>query len=202
MMAAASWLAGEPWSDHPRCTHPSLAAIARLVNDACTQTGRDRLLHLVPDLIGLRGRKPDLAPALVLLCTETARHQAPGGRAARLAARADSRRAARRLQRLRHGGPLARWTRLTDRLYARTVVERVAARTVAQLSAATTATADEDLLDLLRQALQLSRGILSHQLTPSVSTSGPVMAPTAAVDGRRGSHRHARCAVRIDGHRG
>ena len=28
-MELASLLAGEPWSDHPACTHPLLAAVAR-----------------------------------------------------------------------------------------------------------------------------------------------------------------------------
>ena len=32
-MEMASYLAGERWSDHPRCTHPLLASVARLVND-------------------------------------------------------------------------------------------------------------------------------------------------------------------------
>jgi len=32
-MEMASYLAGEPWSDHPACTHPLLAAMARGVND-------------------------------------------------------------------------------------------------------------------------------------------------------------------------
>ena len=32
-MELASYLAGERWSDHPACTHPLLAAIARLVNE-------------------------------------------------------------------------------------------------------------------------------------------------------------------------
>ncbi len=32
-MELASYLAGERWSDHPACTHPLLAAVARDVND-------------------------------------------------------------------------------------------------------------------------------------------------------------------------
>ena len=32
-MELASYLAGERWSDHPACTHPLLAALARDVND-------------------------------------------------------------------------------------------------------------------------------------------------------------------------
>jgi hypothetical protein len=52
-MEMASFLAGEPWSDHPSCTHPLLAALARLVNDATTDAHRQDLAGLVPDVIGL-----------------------------------------------------------------------------------------------------------------------------------------------------
>ena len=37
-MEFASYLAGERWSDHPRCTHPLLSAVARLVNDNTSDT--------------------------------------------------------------------------------------------------------------------------------------------------------------------
>jgi len=52
-MELASYLAGERWSDHPACTHPLLAALARLVNDHTTDAGRSELARLVPSVIGL-----------------------------------------------------------------------------------------------------------------------------------------------------
>jgi hypothetical protein len=52
-MELVSYMAGEPWSDHPDCTHPALAAIARDVNDYTTDDGRHRLAPLVPSVIGL-----------------------------------------------------------------------------------------------------------------------------------------------------
>jgi hypothetical protein len=52
-MELASYLAGERWSDHPACTHPLLATLARLVNDHTTDAGRERLVVLVPSVIGL-----------------------------------------------------------------------------------------------------------------------------------------------------
>lgn len=58
-MEFASFLAGEKWSDHPACTHPSLAALARLVNDWTSDTNRPRLAHLVPSVIGLTSPVPD-----------------------------------------------------------------------------------------------------------------------------------------------
>jgi hypothetical protein len=54
-MEWASLLAGEQWSDHPRCTHPLLAHLARMVNDAVGDPARQRLVPLVPDVIGLTG---------------------------------------------------------------------------------------------------------------------------------------------------
>jgi hypothetical protein len=54
-MELASLLAGEPWSDHPACTHPLLAAVARQVNDHTSDAGRSRLTELIPSVIGLTG---------------------------------------------------------------------------------------------------------------------------------------------------
>jgi hypothetical protein len=54
-MEFASLLAGERWSDHPSCTHPLLAAVARHVNDYTTDAGRSRLVELIPSVIGLTG---------------------------------------------------------------------------------------------------------------------------------------------------
>lgn len=52
-MEMASYLAGERWSDHPSCTHPLLAAAARLVNDHTSDAARQRLAPLIPAVIGL-----------------------------------------------------------------------------------------------------------------------------------------------------
>jgi hypothetical protein len=52
-MELASLLAGERWSDHPACTHPLLAAVARQVNDHTSDAGRPRLAKLIPSVIGL-----------------------------------------------------------------------------------------------------------------------------------------------------
>jgi hypothetical protein len=57
-MELASYLAGERWSDRPSCTHPLLAALARLVNDHTSDEGRDALGPLVPSVIGLTSADP------------------------------------------------------------------------------------------------------------------------------------------------
>jgi hypothetical protein len=57
-MEFASYLAGERWSDHPACTHPLLASLARQVNDHISDDERQTLLPLVPDVIGLATEDP------------------------------------------------------------------------------------------------------------------------------------------------
>ena len=57
-MELASYLAGEKWSDHPRCTHSLLAALARDVNDHVSDGYRVWLAPLIPDVIGLNTGDP------------------------------------------------------------------------------------------------------------------------------------------------
>jgi hypothetical protein len=65
-MEFASLLAGERWSDHPACTHPLLAAVARHVNDHTSDAGRSRLAVLVPSVIGLTGDDPRIDARVAL----------------------------------------------------------------------------------------------------------------------------------------
>jgi len=54
-MEFASFLAGERWSDHPACTHPLLAQLARRVNDLIGDEGRQELVPLIPLVVGRLG---------------------------------------------------------------------------------------------------------------------------------------------------
>lgn len=54
-MEYASVLAGERWSDHPACTHPLLAELARQVNDNTGDAERQQLTMLIPSVVGRRG---------------------------------------------------------------------------------------------------------------------------------------------------
>lgn len=65
-MEFASYLAGESWSDHPVCTHPALASLARLVNDCTSDSARPLLTELIPSVIGLRGSDPRVPMAVAL----------------------------------------------------------------------------------------------------------------------------------------
>ena len=59
-MEMASWLAGEKWSDHPPCTDPVLAALAREVNDHLDAEHRAEIVPMIPDVIGTTSDDPRL----------------------------------------------------------------------------------------------------------------------------------------------
>jgi hypothetical protein len=71
-MEMASYLAGERWSDHPSCTHPLLAGLARLVNDHTSDAGRQRLTSLIPSVIGLTSDDLHVDALISLRCATTA----------------------------------------------------------------------------------------------------------------------------------
>ncbi len=71
-MELASYLAGERWSDHPACTHPLLAALARLVNDNTSDESRAQLVRLVPSIIGLASDDLRVDAHIALRCATTA----------------------------------------------------------------------------------------------------------------------------------
>src|SRR5262245_40721612 len=110
-MEVTSVLAGERWSDHPRCTHPVLAEAARLINDQVGDDAPRRLVPWIPEVIGTNRRHPLITAQLV---TALARHG--------LAVRPDDaglhwadHRARRRIARWESGGPVRRcWLRSTD----------------------------------------------------------------------------------------
>lgn len=54
-MEFASYLAGERWSDHPSCTHPLLGQLARQVNDNLSDGDRQKLVPLIPSVVGRHG---------------------------------------------------------------------------------------------------------------------------------------------------
>jgi hypothetical protein len=71
-MEFASYLAGERWSDHPKCTHPLLATMARLVNDFSSDDARPRLARLIPPVIGLTSDDLRVDVTIVLRAARTA----------------------------------------------------------------------------------------------------------------------------------
>ena len=71
-MEFASYLAGEPWSDHPSCTDPVLATLARAVNDTMHDDRRGELITDIPRVIGLRGDQLRLGLIVALRAAVTA----------------------------------------------------------------------------------------------------------------------------------
>ncbi|MFC7598043.1 hypothetical protein ACFQU3_22205 [Terrabacter sp. GCM10028922] len=71
-MEMASFLAGERWSDHPSCTHPVLATLARCVNDMLDETHRQRLVTMIPEVVGLNPDDRRVPTALVLTAARAA----------------------------------------------------------------------------------------------------------------------------------
>lgn len=66
-MELASYLAGERWSDSPKCTDPTLAGLARMINDSTSDEGRPALAPLVPSVVGIRDLPSTFAGDLALL---------------------------------------------------------------------------------------------------------------------------------------
>lgn len=76
-MELASFIAGERWSDHPACTHPLLAEVARTTNDRTSDAGRPLLAPLIPSVVGLITDDPRADARIALHCALTALPVAP-----------------------------------------------------------------------------------------------------------------------------
>ncbi len=80
LMEYTSLLAGERFSDAPRCTDPVLAAIARAVNDYSRDASRQRIAPFAGDLTTAEGAGEDVQRRLVRHCLLTALSRATGTR--------------------------------------------------------------------------------------------------------------------------
>ena len=76
-MEFASWLAGERFSDHPACTHPLLATVARGVNDNLTDAGRQRIVRLISEVVGVNGDDPLVDVTITVRAAAMAITEAP-----------------------------------------------------------------------------------------------------------------------------
>jgi len=110
LMEYVSVLSGAAFSDHPRCTDPTLAAFARLVNDACTDVGRQRLALFAPALAATSAAGPRRTVAVVGAVVDGACTAA--GEPTALSRH--RRRAQRRYARVTGTGPLAAVARALD----------------------------------------------------------------------------------------
>ena len=67
LLELVSWVAGEPWSDHPECVSPILGAFGRQLNDRLPDTKRQQLRPLIPRLVGTAGDGHDEARGYLAL---------------------------------------------------------------------------------------------------------------------------------------
>ena len=70
LMEAVAYVAGEAWSDRPACVSPCLAAYGRALNDAMPTKQRQRLIPLIPRLIGTA--QPELEQQRAYLLADVA----------------------------------------------------------------------------------------------------------------------------------
>ncbi|HET7310025.1 MAG TPA: hypothetical protein VFJ17_01730 [Mycobacteriales bacterium] len=79
-MEYTSVLAGERFSDSPRCTDPVLAAVARAVNDYSSDRSRQRIAPYAGDLTTAHGAGDDVGRGIVRRCLLSALRYADGTR--------------------------------------------------------------------------------------------------------------------------
>src|SRR5437763_11259885 len=80
LMEYTSVLAGERFSDAPRCPDPVLAAVARAVNDYSSNDSRQRIAPYAGDLTTARGAGDDTQRGIVRRCLLSALAYAEGSR--------------------------------------------------------------------------------------------------------------------------
>jgi hypothetical protein len=155
LMEYVSVLAGERFTDHPRCTEPTLALLARLVNDAVSDDGRGRLAPLAADLSVL-GRADAVGSARLVVVVV---HRARTASASNPGIRRAERRAELRLRRVTRPGSLGRLARALNPLHVRGAGRHRLTTAVCAV-AETPWPAESDRDDALRELLQLAIAVL------------------------------------------
>ena len=61
LLELCSYMASEPWSDHPKCVSPVLGAFGRRLNDGLADEARQRLLPLAERMLNTAGDGQDAA---------------------------------------------------------------------------------------------------------------------------------------------
>lgn len=65
IMELVSYLAKEPWSDHPQCASESITRFCIWINDSGDQSHRDELMTLAPKIINTRDWKKEPTRAAI-----------------------------------------------------------------------------------------------------------------------------------------
>jgi hypothetical protein len=162
-MEYTSVLAGLRFTDRPRCTAPTLAGLARLVNDASSDDARPELARLAPELSVRRHLSAEQSARVVAgVLTSVAdtvelhgeERPADQRRVGRL-----RRQAARELARATAAGSVewAPWVRAAESLHRNGAARLRIERAVRALSVLDAPDRDRVLAALLADALQRSR---------------------------------------------
>ena len=188
-MEFASYLAGERWSDHPQCTHPHIASLARDVNDLVSDEHRNDLAPLIHRVVGLRSDDPHLSVVIAVRAAHAAipvasmdRQRAIAFGVLALIERAPVPQLASLVKEVLQFAPdAAQWARANARLVqvgANTIEQRASAiihcATVG-IALACVDDADARLTALLEQAVADAERYLS--LAPHAATPEPARVP-------------------------
>lgn len=178
-MELASYLAGERWSDHPQCTHPLVAMLARAVNDLTSDAARPRLAILIPSVIGLRSDDPRWSVWISLRAAQTALPVSPSDRqdvlavaiiaGERMLDQLEGREPGTRTQESQDALNMvprtAAWaesfckgSRLRPARFARDAAPSIVAAAVQGISEAGSRDADDALYELLSSTIEAARG--------------------------------------------
>jgi hypothetical protein len=148
LMEYVSVLVGARFDDHPRCTDPTLAGVARLVNDACSDGRRPLLTSFAPLLAATPPVGASGTAAIVRAVVRTVAG-ATGGAALRRRLR----HAEHRCRRVRGDGAAAAVARRLDPLYRRGAGRRHLEASIAALHALPERERDAALVATLTAAL-------------------------------------------------
>lgn len=77
LMELVSVAAGEPWTDHPACTHALLAHVARRVNDTTSEGRRSELAGFIPALARANSDDISVFARIAASCTQIALAEKP-----------------------------------------------------------------------------------------------------------------------------
>jgi hypothetical protein len=164
LMEYVSVIAGEPWSDHPWCTQPLLAAVARCVNDRAGDSARTELALLAPDLAEATRRGPVTSAAVIdAVIVAAARYVDVPERTLQLRDQAAARSA-------RPSGQVRRWWRSATTCDFTVAGVRSLSALVEQVSRSA---GDDALLDLLRSGLD-GYGAAVHRITSAHLVAAPL----------------------------
>jgi hypothetical protein len=157
LMEFASILAGERFSDRPRCSDPVLADLVRAVNDGMSPDGRQALAATAPSIVGLVG-DDRIAPAVVAAAADVALAHEPPSRWSAWRLRRQERRAHARLDRESRHRPATDRGRVVHRtaavLYARGPASHAVSRAVSVLAVGPRQQRDLALRTALTEALR------------------------------------------------